>query len=565
MRSMKNPEQPEVVSPGDGIIDTPQRENEELPSSEEAQLHEAFAPAKHSLKERLKLFFLRWWNSKPARYGSITGLALLILLVIAVAPLRNGVLNTAGVRGTLAITVTDKTNNAPLQNAQVQIAGKSKKTSRSGQITITDLKLGNHELIVRKNAFAVARLQVTVGTGKAVISAVPLRAVGAQYSIEALDYLTGKTLVNARASSGKDANANADSQGKLVLTVKAEDDKSITVKVSADEYKDTTLKIAVGSTELQRAVLVPKVRHIFASNASGVLGIYTSDIDGKNRTEIFSTKNAGSMNTPQIRTTSDSTKAAVVSKKDGITNADGYALDALSIVQLTSTSTKTIERAESIQLLDWQGNTLVYQYVESGLSAANPQRSKIVSYNVATDKKTLLVAANYFVGFELIKDQVYYALSATDPSVQSSFMQIGIDGKNRQLLVRDSVWGLYRKSYTTIVLQTQSNGWKSYDTTIHKTSASSPNDYMSYAYTVSSDGKQLAHTETRDGRNIIIVTDVATKKETVLAGIANASRVRWLSSNILMYSVSSPNETADYVTDSVEGSAKKITDVVYAN
>lgn len=88
---------------------------------------------KPSIFERLKNAWYNWWDNKWSRYGTVAFGVLLALLVIFVRPVRNLVLNTAGVRSSVLVSVLDGANNLPLQNAVVSVDGVSGKTDEKGR------------------------------------------------------------------------------------------------------------------------------------------------------------------------------------------------------------------------------------------------------------------------------------------------------------------------------------------------------------------------------------------------------------------------------------------------
>lgn len=536
-------------------------------SSEEQQLHSAFAPQTHSIKDRLVRLWRCWWTNKPVRYGTIGGVIVLIGIIFLIPGTRYASLNLVGVRGSVQLMVLDKTSGQPLQNVQVQLDGTVQKTSQKGVAVLNGIKLGTQEVAVRKDAFASEQIEVMVTMGRTEVPDVSLRPIGSQYTFVVTDYVSGKPITGAKITSAGDASANVNKKGEALLTLTATNDGHIPITVSSESYRSEKKLITPGNHETQNVTLVPAAQHVFASNQSGVLGIYAIDIDGKNRKELLSPVDIVGQQSVQLRTNSGATLSALVSKKDAVKNKDGYILDALSILTVSSATNKTIDRGEDIQIIDWSGDELVYTVVVSGASAANAQRSKLFSYNTRTDKKTQLAATNYFVGAIVIGDIAYYATSSTDPGQSSALLQIGLDGKNRQLLSRGSMWSLYRSSYTNIALQNEA-GWQNYDTKIHKLSTLSMPQYEHYRFETSPDATKTAYVQQRDGKGVLVVSDLQRNRDVVLTVLPGAETVRWLTNNVLVYRSSTDREVADYVVSIDSGSAaisaKKVTDAVRA-
>ena len=401
---------------------------------------------------------------------------------------------------------------------------------------------------------------MTIGPGTTKLPAVSLKAVGTQFTFIFTDYLSDKPVAGAEVTSGQ-ASAQSDKSGKAILTIQPSDKPTFAATVSAPGYRSEKLAVSTTEKAPQNLTLVPAGKEVFISRRSGNYDLYKADLDGKNR-EVLLPGTGNETPSLALRISPDGSEAALVSTRDNQRDSDGYLLSTLTLVDVGTGATVTLEHAESVQLLGWSDTRLVYQETVAGASAANPNRQRLVSYDYRTGKRLQLASANYFNGALLAGSKVYYAVSNTDPSASPSFSAIGVDATGKQTIVSKEVWTVVRTDYSTIALQTPA-GWLQYTIGSSGTKAgTAPGSYSSREYLAGPDGNTSLWTDVRDGKGVLLAHDNASGKDTVVASQAGlSSPLRWINGNTVVYRVATAQESADYAVSLLGGQPKKITDV----
>ncbi|QQS18890.1 carboxypeptidase regulatory-like domain-containing protein [Candidatus Saccharibacteria bacterium] len=513
---------------------------------------------KPSIFERLKNAWFTWWDSPWSRYGTIAVGILLAVFIIFVKPVRNLVLNTFGVRSSVLVSVLDGATNFPLQNASVSADGVTVKTNEKGQVRLSGIRLGSHEVEIRKLAFAAVKKQVDFDMRITDLGEVTLKPTGQKLTFAFTDYLSGKPVADVSLTSGE-ATAKSDKKGEAILTIAPGSSESITV--TKDGLRTEEIKFGEAQAGTVNRKLVPSARAIFISKASGKYDVYKVYVDGKDR-EVLLAGTGLETQAMAVLPKPTGEKVAIVSSRDDKRNKDGYLLSGLFVVDTETGEQVNIEYAEQITLIGWRGDTLLYRQTVAGASAANASRQKIIAYDFAANKRFQLANANYFAGEQLIGNTLYYTVSATDPNAKETFAQVNIDGTGKKSLYSGDAWALLRYDYTKLKFQTPT---KWYEYTLGASApveSTPPSEFISRYFVDSPDLKTSAWVDVRDSKGILFLRNLGDGKDTELASLRNMQApAYWLGSRAIVYQVSGANEVADYVVSVDGGTARKIADV----
>lgn len=515
---------------------------------------------KPSLFERVKNTWFAWWDNPKKRYSTLAVVAVLIIAIAFVAPVRDMVLNIFGVRSSVTASVLDSTTNLPLQNAILTVDGSSAKSNADGVVTLRGIRLGTHDVEIKKLAFATHTKKVRFGMRIVDLGEVTLKATGSQISYQFTDFLSGKPVADVSLASGE-ATAKSDKNGKAIITIPPTDARNSKITINKNGYRTETLDTPTDITVVTRQKLVPSARAVYVSKASGKYDVYKVYIDGKDRQVLLpgtglETQNIVALPNP------DGKRVAVASTRDDKRNNDGYLLTAVNIVDTESGDSINIDYAEQVQFLGWRGSSFIYSETAAGASAANASRQRIIAYDVASNKRLQLANANYFAGQELIGNMLYYTVSATDPTVTETFTRVGVDGTNRKTLYIGNVWSLLRVDYTKLKLQTPDK-WYEYIVGSSAPVASTPvSEYASRYYVDAPDIKSSAWVDVRDNRGLLMLHEVASGKDTTLTTQKDMQLPSyWLNNSVIVYRVNGANEVADYAVSVDGGAPVKIADV----
>ncbi len=551
--------EPEVDAAVDDIVE---KESDQVLAAEDAEVAKAFDGKKETWKEKLKRLYQQWWDNKRLRYATFAGLGVFVLLTGLIPPSRYFVLNTVGVRSRASIVVMDDSTDRPLKNVQVTLGKQTAKTDSKGTASFKGVRLGRQNLSVEKRAFAASKKPVTIGWGSNPLGKVQVTPVGAQYTFYATDWLSGKPVEKAEASSG-DFDAAADKEGKIVLTIDASDAEDMDVTISAADYRSETVKLDLSNKAQVATRLVAKRKEVFVSKRSGKYDLYKIDVDGKNEELVL----AGSGNENESisllpHPTSEVT--ALVSIRGTTRNKDGYPLSTLTVIDLSDNSTESVVQAEDIRLLGWSGDRLVFTQIAAGASAPNAKRQRLVSYDVKSNEKKELASSNSFNDFVLIGDTIYYAPgNPYNTSVSNSVYSQKVDGSGKTAVLDKEAWAIFRTGYSELTMSSD-QAWYTLKVGTSKATrrTSAPTDYQDRYFVNSPDGKTSLWMEERDGKNTLLLHDIQGDSDKVLKSQAGLqSPLRWLNSTTLIYRIQTPGESADYVMSINGGEAKKIRDV----
>jgi hypothetical protein len=488
-----------------------------------------------------------WWRRTWFKW-SLVLLGLALVVAIALPTSRYWILNTLGVRASASVTVVDDTTGQPLKNVNVTIGSSEAKTGSDGKAKVSEIKLGPQTVKVERIAFASAQRHVTIGWGSNPLSTFKLKAIGAQYTLIARDYLSDKPIKGAEATSGQ-AAALSDKDGKIVLTLEESDGSDVQATVSAKGYRSETVILKAETTTPTDVMLVPSTKAVFVGKDSGKYDLYAMDIDGKNKKVILAGTGLESGNITLVASP-DGERAAIVSTRDNLRTAEGALLSTLTLVNTEDGDAVVLDRGQSIQIMEWVGNRVIYQMTAS-VPADAADRQRIISYDYKTNSRAQLASANEIRSAASGLGAVYYAIGA-------SYFKINPDGTSRQTVLEKEVMASYRTGYSVLSLQT-SEGWYQLDLkTGHVTSIAEPSSYASRTYTTNTAGQQSAWID----KNALQLYTIATGKEAPLHSQTGLGYpLRWLNDTSLIYRLAASQEIADYAVSSQGGAARKIINV----
>ncbi|MDQ5972148.1 MAG: hypothetical protein QG553_307 [Patescibacteria group bacterium] len=546
------------------VDDIATKEADQVLAAEDAEVAKAFEKTDQpkGLKAKIVNFLKAWWNNPKARYGTIAGLLVVVIAALAIPPSRYFVLNTVGIRSSASVTVIDQSTQQPLKNVNVQVANQTTTTDSNGVAKLTKVKLGATQLTISRRAFASVSKKVTVGWGSNPYGNFAIKPTGSQYDFIVTDFMSNKGINKAEATAG-DAVAAADEQGILVLTVEPNQDSPLEVVVKADGYREEKVSLNLDDKNQQAVKLVPDRKHVYASKRSGKFDLYSADLDGKNEKVLL----AGSgLERSDILVVPNPAahKVALSSSRENSRNKDGYLLTTLNIIDSDSGEKTQIAQSESIQVIDWIGDRLIFVQVAAGASASNPNRQRLVSYDTASKTQKELASSNYFNGAISAGGVIYYAPS---DATNAGFYKINADGSSKANLQNKPTWSIIRSQYDQLSLVVGAD-WYSYklgDVTTTKLGGP-PSSQQNRIYNDNSNRKQSLWVEKRDGKGVLLNYSTSDKKDTILKTLSGLTNpVYWLNDQYVIYRVQTDQETADYALNINGGEPRKLSDVTGTN
>lgn len=550
-----------VVNEAVDVITT--KEADEVLAAEDNELAKAFEPNQEpaGFKAKVKAFFKAWWQNPKARYGTLAGLAVIAVVVAVVPQSRYFVLNNVGVRASASVVVIDQSTQQPLKNVEVEVAHQTAKTDSEGKAVVKHIKLGPTEVVIKKRAFSEVSKKVVVGWGSNPYGSFTLNPTGSQYDFVITDFMSSKPITKAEVSAGE-ATAIADEQGNAVLTVDPGENSPLDVTIKAVGYRDEIVSLNLDDKNPSKVSMVPSRKHGFVSKRSGKYDLYSIDVDGKNEKLLL----AGTgTERDDIALAPNATEniVAIASTRDNNRNREGFLLTTLNLVNTDSGEKTTITQSEDIKIVDWIGKRIVFVQTVAGASANNPNRMRLISYNIENNTQKELASSNHFSDVLSAGGNVYYAPSEAS-SGQTGFFRTNPEGTNRTNLLSKTTYNIFRTKYDHLTVSAMNEEWYDFklgENTVSKLSGP-PANYQNRAYHDDSERKNSIWTETRDGKGVLLRYDTNTQEDEVLrsqSGLDNP--MYWLNDSYVIYRIHTDQESADYVLNLGGGQPRKIGDV----
>ncbi len=504
------------------------------------------------------------FGSKKARVFLVVGMVLFVVAFISYPTTRYMVLNTVGAKASASVSVLDDTTGQPLRSVSVSIAGEEVKTDSNGIARFEDINLGKTTLNINKVAYAESTEPITIGWGSNPLGERSLVATGIQLSYRVSDWLTSKPVERAEISSGENS-VYTDESGIAVLTIEDNDSETVNVSISKNGFRTEIQKKPINEKDRSEVVLVAAAPIVFFSKRDGTFDLYQIDADGKN--EKLLVKGTGAEREDMTLAVSENNKhVAFVSSRSAKRNTDGFILDGLFLYDSQTNTPVEISNSEQIRIIGWVEDSVIFVKVKSGLSAADPAREQLLSYDASSKNSHLLGESNQFNDIALMGGKVIVAESNTyGENKDVSVYTIDANETNKQVVLNSQAWTLLRTSYDQLTMSSPNNTWYGYKTGAEKVEkiespASVPRDRR---YVTNPSEKKSTWFDYRDGKGVIVVWDVEQKKDTVLYSAGGLiTPFRWLNDTYVVLRQSSLTETADYVISVEGGSPVKVVDVV---
>jgi len=549
----------------DAVDDIVAHESDEVLKAEDEERNGEAEPPKQ--KRSFKEWIRKVWAIPAARWGIIIGVILLLIATAVVPASRYFILNTVGVRASLGTTVVDSSTLLPLKNVTVSVNGVSAQTDNKGVAKLEHLKLGSATMQVSKRAFTTITQNLPIGWGSNPEGQQRLSASGTQYTFVVVDFLSGKPIPKAEATSGE-GNAISDKNGKIVLSLdtsgKADQDE-IGIQITASDYRDETVKITASNKETNSVKMVPSRKDVFISNRSGKYDIFTIDVDGKNEKKIVS--GTGIERADQdLAVQQNGDLAAYVATRENARNSDGYLLSTLYLIDTKSGNLTKIDQSEQIQLVGWGSDGhLVYVKIAAGASGANPKRYRLITVNSKNTNETKEIAsANAFNDVVMAGDKVLYAPSnALNDNPNPGLFIVSADGTGSVTITSKETLNIFRTDHNTVTVNASGTFYTYKIGSAPNTMAVTANQSsINRLYIDSFTGNKSLWVDNRDGKGLLLSYDKTTQKDSTLASqIGLKLPVFWLNDNDAVFRVNDGKQTADYVINVNGGEAKRIQDV----
>lgn len=512
-----------------------------------------------------------------------------LLLVVAIAawfiqPSRWWIANLFGGNNTLTIkTITPgegKSKAADLSKVAVTVNGKSYTTDDDGTVKVSGVPYGKSMISAKKTGYQDANYTATldfdpffhVFGGKAQDDAarnveLSMTATGIPVSFKVVDWLSGQPITTGEFKVS-DVVAEPDSQGLVSLKIPGTDDSKVMVSASfGGKYIDKDFEVALGSATPETVSFVPGGKQYFISNRSGVLTVYSSNLDGSDVQPIVvgTGQEDGAI---AFAVSPDGKYGVLSSSRDGERNAKKELLQRLYVVDLSTKQITRVDEANNIRFADWSGNTLVY--TTSGYDATgNNYISTLRSVDTDSKRVNNFESSDGSISVQTVAyDEVVYGkyVYSGDDKSQSPILRVANVNGTSMTTLGNRYENYVQLDFDRVAFKTeQDQAWHEYNlnTDSLKSIAQPLNSSTEQQYlsTANSSGSKRLMIDRIDGKYTLKVKDTGTGEVKVLSSAAGlGGPIRWIN-DVIVYRVVTQQETADYAVSLNGGEPKKITDV----
>ena len=262
--------------------------------------------------------------------------------------------------------------------------------------------------------------------------------------------------------------------------------------------------------------------------------------------------------------------AVLSSSRDGKRDSKGTILSALYLIDANSKQVEQISDSSSnnIRIVGWSGDSIVY-VLGNGATVDNPtDQQKLVAFNSTTGQVKELEKSAYFGDVKIADNNVYYVTSALDQAQTGAGLSvIAVDGTRQKVLIDKPIWSVNRVSQSQLIVNGQEDKWYQINVTNNdvKNLDGRPPIVKDYQFVANPYVQNMSYVDVRDGKGALLLADAQSQdkpaQEITRQSGLQAMPLRWITPTIALYSVNTPQESANYVVDTQVKKSQKIGDV----
>jgi len=484
-----------------------------------------------------------------------------VIAVLFIVPLtRWPILNALGFRGNIAILVQDSESNETISDVDVLVDNLFVGTTDgSGQLRVSNIRLGEHSIQLEKSGYSRADEQLTLGFGTTKYNS-SLEAIGIKIDIGVKDWLNNSPVANAKISGGG-STATTDKKGRAALVIEPTDEDTV-LSIQAKGYLEKKIEVApkVASRDVS---LIANPKNYFISKRDGKYDIFKSNIDGTSQRKIVEATGKEDQGLLQFSVHRNNRYAILVATRDGRRVGDRL-VAGIYKVDLEEASLKKIDEGSDVLLVGWAGDSAVYTKTASDTNYDDKNFTKLMSINILNDTLAQQSSANYFQIATIVGEKVVYMAGDAYREVKTPKL-VGVDpasGARQTYQSGKEVRYGNQTSYGVFEFETSSSEFFSLNVLSGALQANDQQPGDVQRYSLNQEANKVAYTDRRDGKGVLITRDLKNSKEKTVARLSGLTEpVRWVSSRLVVARVATNQETADYVIDTSTGKFAKIVDV----
>lgn len=532
---------------------------------------------------KFKRFFRGYWRHK--RWTLLLTLLVIVAIVFAVPATRYKILGY-WLERSYEVTIMDSKTNTPVSGASVMLDGQTKLTDSAGKAKLT-AKVGKRTLAISKQYYKKSSQTVFIGIRPPHKTPhFELDATGRQVPIRVVNKITNKPIRDAEIKV-LDTEAKTDASGKAIIVLPtAEPTQAATVAATGYNKLSAKVEVTDKNVPANTFAVVPSGRVYFLSNLSGTIDVVSSNLDGTSRQTVLAGTGSEDANNTTLLASRDWKYLALLSKRDGPTK--------LYLIDTTTGQHRVIDDSNAtFSLVGWSDHSFVYEVDAANGKPWQPNQHVLKSFNAQTGQsltldRTAAEGNQNSYAFQTFGDQNITRIVGDNilyfkqwnvgyPSVnrlngkKDQILSVRADGSGRQVLKEIPLAAsmnfgyfysnAYKPQDVYIGFSTGSghtyyeykNGYVTQSDTLTDDAANKP--YPTYL--VSPSDNQTFWSESRDGKNTLLVGDGNGANERTVATLSDYQPYGWFSDNYLLVS---KDGSELYILPTGGGKALKVTD-----
>ncbi len=492
-----------------------------------------------------------------------------------------------------SIRVINATSKQPIAQAKVTLTnGDSSLTNEEGIAFFNDTNYGMSKAVVDKNTYESRAMDVVISKDNIQLGDIEIEPIGIPVNIEAVDWLTKKTIESFTVKLTKDSEPITSVKGIATVNIPI-DAESIELEITSEGYNQKVYASTTDDSKLNREPnskedvttipvdLVLAGEHYFISDREGDVSFYESNYDGSNIEKLVTTnqKNEYFEYYPIPNT------ELYVALMTSTGKSNNGRQDQLALIDTESKTLKIIDEAPGqkldLSIVSSSKDNIVYQVQ---YETERTDRYKTKSYSFATGKLTTHFSSpSYFWPvYDEARNAIYINISVGSYPGDNGFVRklekITIaDNKLTRILSDQDIssvyihpskpdkllYYVYPSFYNTV-----SDGYYLLDLTDNSKIEYIGNEYPDFEEPdeipdsekgqASPNNTNRIWIDQRDNNGRIILNESSNVLTGEVDNLSVTSIIRWVSDTKITVVGSDGRETADYIVDIETGNFRKI-------
>lgn len=489
-----------------------------------------------------------------------------LLLVLMAIPFTRYVIAGTVIKKDVTVTVRDSKTGGVVSSARVSIAGRSAETDGQGIAVVNKVPVGKKLVSVTKDYYKDASASATIGLSGDTQLTIKTEATGRQTKLKISNSISGEVLSEVEVVSGGSLG-KTDKKGEVTIVVPTgQSSKKVTLSLDGYNDKEVVVKASDDKVVLNEFSITPTGKMYFLSKLSGKIDLVKTNLDGTSRATIF----AGTGREDDLGTVLLASRnwkyLALLSRHDSD-------LPKLYLVETANDKVTVMDEGNAgFTLVGWDGNSFIYKATRNAYSEWQSKKHVIKSFDAESKTITALdqtdASGNSGAYIQESFGDIYsladgsivytkvwynypYGSSAQLDGKTNGIYSIRADGSGKRTLkTMDAKTGGYITASPSKPNEMYFYYYNSGDATANyleysngaledSTEKDFPDGGVYNTYLLSPDSKHNFWSESRDGKNTLLVGDSNGDNGKTIATLSDYQTYGWYTNGYLLVSKNS--------------------------